>query len=400
MTARNGVLLVDDEAKALKYFARAFAHRFTVFSAASAAEALEVLATHHEQIGVIVTDQRMPEATGVELLQIVRRRYPQTVRILTTAYSELDLLIQAINSGAIYSFVSKPWQLDDLERTLVGALEHHEAETRNHLLLEQNLDRFQEKIREGRTYDIAQIAAKIGHYVHNALCPVTLLIDQLVEDKDRNFSGEFLRSVRSHVAEIARTLKDLALVSVPPDPEEFRPIDLPKMLESALAGTEILRREKNICFECEAAPGIPPVLGVPEQIEKLLRFMIAEEVVSLPSGSHVQVRMSAPDKPGTPVRLEFEDFEAIRPNFCRDKLLHPFELRSANPREFGIFLASSYFIANHHGGSLTVKIKANDSLLFAFELPTADAGSIDKSGRRGFTGASGNPQNGLGTPIS
>lgn len=396
---RDGVLLVDDEAKALKYFARAFAHRFTVFSAGSAAEALEVLAAHHEKIGVIVTDQRMPESNGVELLQIVRREYPHTVRILTTAYSELDLLIQAINSGAIYSFVSKPWQLDDLERTLVGALEHHETETRNHQLLEQNLDQFQEKIREGHTYDVAQIAAKIGHYVHNALCPVTLLIDQLIEEKDRDLSGEFLESVRAHVGEIARTLKDLAQISVPPDPADFRPIDLSQTLEHAFACTEILRREKTIRFECETATGLPPILGVPEQIEKLLRFMIAEEVVSLPAGSvvHVRMRASGGDDEAPGVRIEFEDFEAIRPNTCREKLLHPFEVRGANPREFGIFLASSYFIANHHGGSLTVKIKANDSLLFAFQLPAADAGSIDKRSPRGFTGVSINPQNGLGT---
>lgn len=391
--------MVDDETKALKYFARAFASRFTVFSAASAAEALQVLAEHHAEIGVIVTDQRMPEANGVELLQVVRREYPQTVRILTTAYTELDLLIQAINTGAIYSFVSKPWQLEDLERTLVSALEHYETETRNHQLLEQNLDRFQEKIREGRTYDVAQIAAKIGHYVHNALCPVTVLIDQLIEDRGRHLSGEFLESVRSHVGEIARTLKDLALVSVPPDPTQFEPIDLPRALERAFACTEILRKEKNIRFECETTENLPLIRGVPEQIEKLLRFMIAEEVVSLSPGSTVQVRMQPSDAAAPGIRVEFEDFEAIRPHTDRDRLLHPFEVRSANPREFGLFLASSYFIANHHGGSLSVRIKANDSLLFTFELPAADVGSIDKTGTHGFTQGSINPQNGLGTPL-
>ncbi len=385
---RNGVLLVDDEAKALKYFSRAFSHRFTVFSALSAREALAVLAAHHREIGVIVTDQRMPEANGVELLQTVRRDYPRTVRILTTAYSELDLLIQAINSGAIYSFVSKPWQLDDLERTLAGALEHHETETRNHQLLEQNLDRFQDKIREGRTYDIALIAAKIGHYVHNALCPVTLLIDQLIEEQDRrgDLSGEFLQNVRAHVHEIARTLKDLAQVSVPPDPAEFERIDLPAVLAGAMARTEILRAEKDIRFECDIQAGLPPVAGVPAQIEKLFRFMIAEEVVSLSPGSLVQVRMRAASGTDGPpgLRVEFEDFEPIRPNTFRDRLLHPFELRGENPREFGLFLASSYFIANHHGGSLAVRIKPNESLLFTFHLPAHPGPGVDKTARRGF----------------
>jgi CheY-like chemotaxis protein len=370
---RKGVLLVDDEAMALKYFSRAFAHRFTVYSASSAEEALRVLEENHPNIGVIVTDQRMPESSGVELLKVVRKRYPRTVRILTTAYSELDLLIEAINTGAVYSFVSKPWQLEDLENTLFGALEHYEKEVRDHLLLEQKLDDLRAKILENRTYDVALIAAKIGHYVHNALCPVTLLIDQLLDESESraHLSNEFLRSVNAHIHEIATTLKDLAQISAPLRQDDFEPLDLPELLARAIEGTEILRREKGLRIETEIAPGIPTILGMPAQIEKLLRFMIAEEVVSLPASSVVHVKLSPHSADGEElgVKMEFEDFEPVASDAVTERLLHPFNLRGANPREFGVFLASSYFVARHHHGSLTARVKPDRGLVFTFFLP-------------------------------
>lgn len=369
----KGVLLVDDEPQALKYFRKAFAGRFEVFAAASAGEALSVLAERNGEIGVLVTDQRMPESSGVELLREVRRRYPRVVRILTTAYSELDLLIEAINSGAIYSFVSKPWQLEDLDRTLSAALEHHENAVRDHRLLEGKLDEFTGKLLEGRTQDVALIAAKIGHYVHNALCPVMLLIDQLLEDDggDSGLSREFLTSVRTHVQEISRMLKDLAQVTTPPEDDDFEWLDVRTILDRALDGAENMRAEKNIRIETSIAEPIPHIRGVAWEVEKLFRFMLAEEIVSLPPESTVLLRLAAhtPRDAAPGIRVEIEDFEPLRAEVPRDTLLHPFSLRGPNPREFGIFLASSYFIANHHGGTLNVRIKENDSLLFTFFLP-------------------------------
>jgi CheY-like chemotaxis protein len=379
MTAnRKAVLLVDDEARSLKYFRRAFADRFPIFAASSAAEALQVLARHHEEIGVIVTDQRMPESTGVELLRTVRREYPRTVRILTTAYTELDLLIEAINSGAVYSFVSKPWQLDDLERTLVSALEHYETDVRNHRLLEQRLDEFTAKLLDGHTHDIALIAAKIGHYVHNALCPVTVVIDQLLEGRGAELSPEFLVEVREHVGEVARMLKDLAQISVPPQQKDFEPVDAAAVFAAALDATESLRAQKHIEIRADIPGDLPPIRGVPSQIEKLFRFMIAEEIVSLPAGSVVEVRARPQSADGqeTGLRIEFEDFEPLPAGTTGDTLLQPFNLRSANPREFGIFLASCYFIAMHHEGSLSARVKENQSLVFTFFLPYAKVDAL------------------------
>lgn len=360
---------MDDEEKALKYFSRAFSHRFPVFSASSAQEALDLLAAHGDEIGVVVTDQRMPESTGVELLKTVRRDYPRTVRILTTAYTELDLLIDAINTGAVYSFVAKPWQLDDLERTLTSALEHFESEVREHEALEKRLEEFREQVRDGRDYEVAVIAGKIGHYVHNALCPVTLILDEILDANDGGpaVSSEFVASVNRHVQEVALTLKDLSQLSEPPYPDDFEPLDIALALQQAIRSTEMLRMEKGLKIEFEKVGNVPWIRGVPALIEKLFRFMIAEEVVSLPPKSRLQVRASAAKGGG--VTVEFEDFEPLREDASPENMLRPFTLRGANPREFGVFLASSYLITHHHDGDLKVSIKDNRSLLFSFYFP-------------------------------
>lgn len=368
---KKSILLVDDEVKTLKYFLRALGSRFQVYSASSASEALQIM--EGREIGVIVTDQRMPESSGVELLSVVRDRYPQTARVLTTAYSDLDTLVGAINSGAVFSFVSKPWEMRELEDVLAKALDHHESLVRDELLREGRLNDLKMRFLEDRAYDVGLIAAKMGHYVHNALCPVTFLMEQLLDhNNDHGFlSTEFLRNVQAHVQEVSQTLKELEQISAPVRKQAVEPLNLERLLDSALKKTEVLRERKQMRVEKSIPDDIPPVQGSEAQIEKLFRFMLAEEVVSLPADSLVKIRFSAHevDREILGVNVEFEDFVAVGPRISEESLLHPFNLRGTNPREFGIFLISCYFIVRHHGGSMSARIKGERGVTYSFMLP-------------------------------
>lgn len=374
---KKAILLVDDEVKALKYFAKALGSRFSVLSASSAREALEIM--EQREIGVIVTDQRMPESTGVDLLGVVRDRFPHTARILTTAYSDLDTLVGAINSGAVFSFVSKPWEMSELEGVLYRALEHHEYLVRDDLLREGRLQDLKTRLLEDRAYDVGLIAAKLGHYVHNALCPVSFLMEQLLDhNSDHGFlSTEFLRNIQAHVQEVSQTLKELEQISAPVRKETTRDVDLGELLDKALVKTEILRERKEMRVEKIVPQDLPHVRGVVSQIEKLFRFMLAEEVVSLPAGSLVKIRLSPHQGDGEVlgVNVEFEDFVAVGPRMSEESLLHPFNLRGTNPREFGIFLISCYFIARHHGGSMSARIKSERGVSYSFFLPAVPSES-------------------------
>lgn len=121
--SRNKILYVDDEVMALKYFERLISAIAPVLTASSVAEAIELLGQHSEQIAVLVTDQRMPNASGSELLRYAKEYHPSIKRILTTAYSGLDDAIDAINRGEIYRYVTKPWDLTVLRQEIKDALE-------------------------------------------------------------------------------------------------------------------------------------------------------------------------------------------------------------------------------------------------------------------------------------
>ncbi|RLK50148.1 PAS domain S-box-containing protein/diguanylate cyclase (GGDEF)-like protein [Alkalispirillum mobile] len=118
---RPTVLLVDDEPNVLKALRRVLTPEgYRILIAGSGEQALEVLAL--EQVEVLITDQRMPGMSGTELLSRVRRLYPDTLRIVLSGYAELESLTDAINQGAIYKYLTKPWEDDDLRALLREAL--------------------------------------------------------------------------------------------------------------------------------------------------------------------------------------------------------------------------------------------------------------------------------------
>src|SRR5271155_992774 len=96
------VLYVDDEVQSLKNFARAFNDEFQIFTAPTAQEGLKLLEAHKDEIGVLMTDQRMPGEKGVWLLERARQLRPRVLRMLVTAFADMDAAIFAVNSGAIY----------------------------------------------------------------------------------------------------------------------------------------------------------------------------------------------------------------------------------------------------------------------------------------------------------
>jgi len=117
------ILYVDDEEKSLKYFTRAFSDKFDILSAANASEAYRLLEEYRDEIALLLIDQRLPGEKGVEFLQRARRLRPNAIRILTTAYSDFDALIEAVNSAGIFQYVVKPWDIPQLETILKRACE-------------------------------------------------------------------------------------------------------------------------------------------------------------------------------------------------------------------------------------------------------------------------------------
>ena len=133
------ILYVDDEEKSLKYFARAFEEQFRILTATNAQDGLKLLQEHQDEIGLLMTDQRMPGEKGVWLLERARQLRPQIIRILATAYSDMEAAIAAVNTGAIYKYVTKPWDPPELENTLKRGLEFFMVQRERDQLLREKL---------------------------------------------------------------------------------------------------------------------------------------------------------------------------------------------------------------------------------------------------------------------
>ncbi len=136
---KTAILFVDDEEKALKYFRLAFAKDFDIHTAGSVDTALDILQELGDDIGVLITDQRMPGRQGVDLLKQARRDWPNIVRILTTAYSDLEDAIAAVNRGEILRYITKPWDLNELRAELRHAMDFFLLRRERDLLMNEKL---------------------------------------------------------------------------------------------------------------------------------------------------------------------------------------------------------------------------------------------------------------------
>ena len=127
------LLLLDDEPNILRSLRRVFrAHAYTVHAANTPDEAFELLARH--PIGVVMSDQRMPSMRGTDFLARVKQLYPDTVRIVLSGYTELQSIIDAVNEGAIYKFLTKPWDDEHLRGHVAEAFRQKElADENRHL---------------------------------------------------------------------------------------------------------------------------------------------------------------------------------------------------------------------------------------------------------------------------
>ena len=129
MTERT-LLLVDDEENILSALTRLLRRdAYHILRAGSGKEGLELLAAN--KVGVIISDQRMPEMSGVEFLSQVKELYPDTVRIMLSGYTELNSVADAINRGAIYKFLTKPWEDDLLRANVEEAFHRYEMKMEN-----------------------------------------------------------------------------------------------------------------------------------------------------------------------------------------------------------------------------------------------------------------------------
>lgn len=115
------ILYVDDEMNNLISFKAVFRIKYNVLTAISGEEAIKIL--RNNLINIIITDQRMPNMTGVEFLESILNEYPDPIRILLTGYADMNAVVDAVNKGKIFHYLTKPWNEEELDMTINRAFD-------------------------------------------------------------------------------------------------------------------------------------------------------------------------------------------------------------------------------------------------------------------------------------
>jgi signal transduction histidine kinase len=334
------ILYVDDEAENLLVFKSTFRLEYRIFTATSAAEALDILA--RETIHLVITDQKMPVMDGVAFLREVTRRYPHAIRLILTGYSDLETVVAAVNECGIYRYLTKPWLEEELRLTLEKALETLRLRDENGQLLEhlaaanQHLEaRVAQRTAELVAFNEEKnlLIGLVAHDLRGPVGRVNGLVD-LLRLEARNLTPEqheclqMILESNEHLLALIDRILDVEAIEAGRFTLSPERLDVAALLGEHLAGFAGGAARKNIMLEGHW-PG-KPVYGT---IERNFFTQIVENLVSNAlkfshPGSRVFVRLRTD---GAWLYLEVQDEGPGLSATDQTKLFGKFQKLSARP---------------------------------------------------------------------
>lgn len=379
-----GILYVDDEEKALKYFTESFQDIASIYTAKSAAEGLEMFRQHQSEIGIVLSDMKMPGLTGVEFLEKIRAIDDQPLRILVTAYSDLDSAVEYLNDGLLYSYLTKPWDPADLEIRLKKSLDRFWITRERNKLLRERAVAFQEMLMAEKAASIGILSSGLNHHLRNALTVVQAFFDmipmQLQEEengkaRDGFFWTDYYEKVEEQIGRmisILSNLSDEAAASNSQHPVlHIRDgIDLAGVLEST--SKKALDTNPDIEFSLSSDAHLHTITADLEKVSRMAQSIIKEAVANAGISGKIELQVSN-------ASLESSGAEAVRircidngepiPEKERSRLFDPFLVRSDRPGELGTDLVACYLSVFQHGGSIQAVAAEDGRNMIELTLP-------------------------------
>jgi two-component system probable response regulator PhcQ len=376
------VLYVDDEEKSLKYFTRAFQDEFRVLTASNALDGFKLLEEHKDEIAVLMTDQRMPGEKGVQLLEKARQLRPRIIRMLATAYSDIEAAVDAVNSGAIYKYVHKPWDVPQLQQTLRRAMEFFIVQRERDQLLREKLSVLHNIMITDRVVSLGVLAAGLGHHIRNSLVAIRTFLDlapeklqeekiDLEELRNPNFWTDFYVHVQRQLQRITELLTDLGLAADGPKARFEDSLKLHELLNEVLARVQTKTNGKTVTVENNIPMDLPPMLADRQKLYRFFELFLKDEVLNLPDGSRITFEGTSEKTPDghTVIHLKMRDNGPGLAAESMRSVFDPFFVRCDNPQEFGLNLMACFFVVYHHGGKIDVQSKPGEGTTFDVVLP-------------------------------
>jgi len=352
---RDLVLFVDDQQVARKYFTMMFMAEFDVLTARDAQEAWSLIRKHEDRLAVVVTDHRMPNLTGVDLLMAVRRTHPRIVRLLTTGSADLEEAIDAVNRGDIYAYVHKPWNIEEFSLDLRRAVALYHLQRERDSLLGLHASEQRHNTESDRLHAYGLIAATCSGMVDGALSATLAFWSDSMRFFHRRLPHDLSqmhgdRKDRTHhmlisAGEIGRWLAD------------HRSVDDPPLVDAAAAA-------KETAVACgTAVPGQTMAVIMPldrRLFQGGLRSFLAFLTRQSSSSAAATAAMALTNAPNggldLDIRIEGHDLDSMDSDdeqFATERLA-----------------LQGYFAIHHHSGSISIRHWGLDGGDIHIHLPT------------------------------
>jgi two-component system probable response regulator PhcQ len=376
---KYAVLYVDDEEQALKYFRKGMDKDFRVHTATNVADAIVLLEKEAGTIGVVITDQRMPGQLGVELLKRIRSQWPGIVRLLITAYSDIESAIESVNAGAIYKYITKPADLKELKQTLKAAMELFLDGCQRETLLKEKLEVMQRMVVADRVQSLAQMAGGISHHLRNSMTALSCFLEEAAVPKpgdptagaaalDPKFIEQLWTLAHKERERLLQIVDQVGQSVAAPSytlSDEIEAVELLRLgVEAATNGLE------GRAIGVSAMADLPKLRSNAQAVTQVIRILlIYAGRLGKPDGKLSVTVTASPicGAPGIAVAVMVEG-----PNWSENDVASfftPFAFPESDPSDLGLDLMTAFSIAQRHGGDIVVHPCAPAGPGFELRLP-------------------------------
>jgi signal transduction histidine kinase len=353
------ILYVDDDRSNVVVFRAAFSDEFELVCADSGAEAIEILERDRD-IAVLLTDQRMPEMSGTQLAEVARRRWPDIVRFLITAYTDLGAAIDAINLGQVHRYLRKPWDPMEMRVVLREGLELHQLRLRV-----RELERRMREVE--RVYSLGIVAGSVIHELRN---PMSALIGYLelaraqVGQDDRIIEGAWEAAVR--MGDLARGVE--LTTRRPIGVAGTRRGDLAEVTDLTVKLVINELRHRAVAM-IDLVPPLPVPVGT-TQLGQIVLNLVVNAIQAIPldrDPADARIRITAA-RHANHARLVVADNGPGVPADLAAKIFDPF-FTTKDEGGTGLGLAITRQIVEEAGGSISVTDTDGGGATFTVDLP-------------------------------
>ncbi len=385
---RPTLLVVDDEPEVLRSIRGLLRLDYRVITCGDGGSALEILRSN-EAVQAILSDQRMPGISGVELLRQAKVVRPETTRLLFTAYADIRAVIDAINQGHIFRYLAKPWDPDELRAVVRQAVEHHDLIVEKNRLVAE-LRAANAKLTEANRLKGAFLEVA-SHELNTPVSVILGLIElrRMAPGDTAAADRQWVDRIGTAAQRLARTVERMLKLVRSGDfgrPLERQSVAIEPLLHRAVEEITPYLELRGQTAVIEVEPGIGPIAVDPDKIADVLINLLANAVKFTPDGGTIRLAASAEPGASDWVRVNVSDEGLGVPAGDQQYLFEPFftgfdTLRhSSGDYQFGkrglglgLWLVKTF--VELHGGRVEVSSGPERGSTFSFLLRRAEGAS-------------------------